>query len=607
MEQLKKKATLWLIVAVGLCVISMIGASLIQSGGGRIVIKDLRWETTSGHQMSGLFFVPKGVSAQNKVPAIVVCHGMYNSREMQDLNYVELSRRGFVVLAIDMFNHGNSENWGSNVIEVITSMYEAVKMLDSLPYVDSQRIGITGQSLGGLASNAAVGQDNQASQKLIKAVLLNCADAVYINDNTYVNIYGSRHIGIIAPQYDEVFFRQSDGKGGATVPREFINNSNAQSFLWFGTDPASKANREAGTVYRQNVSGSEAMRVIYNPAITHAWSLFSKRSTAATIAFFDEALKAPNPIPASSQIWQWKVFFNFLGLLGFAFFIVAFTSLMLFTPFFSSLRASGVAKPMPANKKNLTWMFGCLAAGILFGTLIYIPIQIGFHAHVMAKELVSQSLTWGVSLWACFCGLFSILCMIISYQVDGKKSGFNLKERGIVIPWPTLGKTILLAIISVTVSYGLVFIADFFFKTDFRIWLVKVKVFTANKIPVMIFPYLILFLTYYVANSVAVNSFNFIALGKKEWVNTAVIAVAHGLPSLILILLQYIPFAVTGEMGIPSGDLEIMWQFPILIFLPVTAIITRKIYRLTSNPYLAGIINGIIITIISCTNALTWH
>lgn len=29
---------------------------------------------------------------------------------MQDLNYVEYARRGFVVLSIDMYGHGNSEN-----------------------------------------------------------------------------------------------------------------------------------------------------------------------------------------------------------------------------------------------------------------------------------------------------------------------------------------------------------------------------------------------------------------------------------------------------------------------------------------------------------------
>ncbi|MGI5910406.1 MAG: hypothetical protein ACOX6K_08595, partial [Sphaerochaetaceae bacterium] len=108
MEQQKRNAIRWMIVALALCLLGMIGASLVQSSGGKVAVRDLRWETTHGRTMSGLLFIPKGVSAENPAPGIVVSHGMYNNREMQDLNFVELSRRGFVVLSMDMYSHGNS-------------------------------------------------------------------------------------------------------------------------------------------------------------------------------------------------------------------------------------------------------------------------------------------------------------------------------------------------------------------------------------------------------------------------------------------------------------------------------------------------------------------
>jgi hypothetical protein len=572
--------------------------------------------------MSGLLFVPKGVSVEHKAPAIVVTHGMYNNREMQDLNYVELSRRGFVVLSMDMYNHGLSESSTTIVDEILLSMYEAVKMLDSLSYVDSSRIGITGHSLGGMSSDVAIGQDNEAPRRLIRAMLLNCSDAIYFDVSKkdfgdfsvyfdpslkdYADIYGNRYAGIVAVQYDEFFFRQSDGKGGMTPPREFINNSNAQSFLWFGTDPASKEKREAGILYKENVGGVEAARAIYNPPILHPWSHFSKRSTTATVTFFDAALKAPNPIPPSSQIWQWKVFFNFLGLVGFAIFIVSFTSLMLFTPFFSSLRAAKPMQSVSAQGAGLAWFWGSLAAGILFGSILYFPILFAAPGHPMAKINVHQNYPWAVGLWAFLCGLFSILCMILNYKLYGKKNGFSLKDRGVTISPAALGKTLLLALVSVAVSYGLVFFADFFFKTDFRIWVITVRAFRANLIPFVLFPPLILFLTYYTANAVAVNSFNFITIGKKEWINTAVVAIVSGLPALILLLLQYVPFAVTGHVGLPPNDIYPLWLFPMLVFLPGTAIMSRKVYRLTGNPYLPGIINGVLIAIMISTNALTW-
>ena len=42
------------------------------------------------------------------------------------------------------------------------------------------------------------------------------------------------------------------------------------------------------------------------------------------------------------------------------------------------------------------------------------------------------------------------------------------------------------------------------------------------------------------------------------------------------------------------------WAF--LIIIPGEPIIGRKLYRVTKNPYLAGIITGVIVAIISCCN-----
>jgi hypothetical protein len=84
----KKKSARWLCVACALMLISMIAVALIQTSGGTIAVRDLSWETTSGYQMNGLLFIPSAVSAKKPAPAIVVSHGMFNNREMQDANYV---------------------------------------------------------------------------------------------------------------------------------------------------------------------------------------------------------------------------------------------------------------------------------------------------------------------------------------------------------------------------------------------------------------------------------------------------------------------------------------------------------------------------------------
>jgi dienelactone hydrolase len=564
-----------------------------------------------GIEMSGLLFVPDGVSAENKAPAIVVSHGMFNNREMQDANFVELARRGFVVLSMDMFSHGYSDNV-PNIGLVTTGMYEAVKMLSTIGYVDVTKIGITGHSLGGMSSNTAVAEDNAAPVQLISAVLLNCADATYADatTNAYINVYGSRNVGIVAAQYDEFFMRQTDANGKQTAPRDYLKNSNAQSFLYFGTDPAGKDLRTQGTVYTESVDGKDAMRVIYNPAIIHPWSHFSKQSTTDTIEFFDQALGAPNPIPASNQVWQWKEFFNFVGLVGFAMFIVNFAILMASTPFFASIKKKEVAAPRAFAKGGKLWFWGSISLAAIFGAVTYLPILNNVGSFSMAKSPWAQSSPWGIACWAAVTGVFAILSMLLSYHLHLKKNGATTESIGLKIGAKNLGKTVLLALIVVVVSYGCVFFADYFFKTDFRIWVLGVKAFDAKVLYTAVFPYLLLFSIYYIAASVAANSFNNNTLGlkdgKREWVNTTVLAVFSAIPPLVLLAIQYITFFSTGFLAWDTGNMQIVWLFPVLVFLPVTTILSRKIFRETGNPYLPGIINGILVTLIACSNTLTW-
>ncbi|GBF75110.1 hypothetical protein PA598K_03494 [Paenibacillus sp. 598K] len=591
-----------------LMLVSMIGASIVQTSSGSVTVKDLRWETTSGYQMSGLLFVPEGVSGENPAPAIVTSHGMFNNREMQDANFVELSRRGYVVLAMDMFSHGNSDSV-PNIGILTTGMYEAVKSLASLNYVDKERIGITGHSLGGMSSNTAITLDNAAPERLISAVLLNSADAIYKDAETsqYTNIYNNRDVGVIAVKYEEFFMRDVDAQGNPTSPTKYPQYGNAQSFLHFGTDPAGKDQRATETLYKETIDGEEALRVIYNPSVTHPWSHFSKQSTTATLAFFDAALGTPNPIAPANQVWQVKEFFNLVGLVGLAMFVVCFTILMVHTPFFSSLRANGAVAPADINRRGKAWFWLLQLASVAFGTLLYIPLLTNVKSFTMSRDPWPQSQTWGIGLWALYCGLFAVLLMVLFYYMSGKKDGLSLRERGVVISLPKLGKSIVLAALVVCASFAWVFIADYFFKTDFRIWVLAVKAFGADKVWIAIFPYSLLFLTYFIANSVAVNSFNFNKIGgKREWVNTAILAVTNTLPPAILLLLQYGNFFSTGELLFPDANMQVVWLFPFLAILPVTAIIARKIYRVTNNPYLPGIINGVIVTLISCSGTLTW-
>ena len=593
--------------------ISMIGASLVQTSRGRVEITELTFETDLGLTMSGRLFVPNGVTVENPAPAIVVSHGMFNNNGMQDLNFVELSRRGFVVFAMDMFSHGNSEQVAATPV-ILQSMDQAVQMVARIGYVDSSRIGVSGHSLGGMSSNVAVGIDNEREIPLISAVLLNSADAVYDLEGEFFNIYGSRDVGIVAPMHEEFFMLDTDGYGYVTPPRDFIYNQNAQSFLHFGQDPFELSERTAGTLYRTTLDGEEAIRVIYTPSIIHPWAHFSTDATYGTIEFFEAALGAPNPIAPSSQVWQWKVAFNTLGLIGIGIFLVNFVTLMVFTPMFDSLRAREIVSPQPIERGGIFWLFATLAIGAAFGTLTYLPILRATDAFRHTTETFRQTQTFGIGMWALACAGFGLLIMISHFILIGRNRGINLHQNGVIISVPNLLKTFLLAIISVAVFYGVVFFADYFFMTDFRIWVVAIRPFTSNIARLALFPYMLFFVLFFVVNSLSLNSFNYGTLGGKKWPNLLIVVLFNVLPALILIVMQYVTFFATGFLLF--GDhanaaqapyhMFVVWLFPFLVLLSVTPLISRQIYKVTNNPYLPGIINGMIITMMAVANTLTW-
>lgn len=610
MEKTKKTAKKVLVLSIVLMMLSMIVVSCIQTGGGKITCKELVWETDDGVTMHGDLYIPKGASPDNKLPAIVTSHGTYNNKEMQDANFVELARRGFIVLTIDCPLHGNSEIAPAMILPDDPSklgIWESVLMLSRLPYVDTARIGVTGHSRGGENCDYAIMYDNKFETNLIASALYNCYDPTYINKETgeFENVLGTKDVAIISCVYDEFFHkRPGEGPNGETLwAPYFMEGEKAQSFLYFGKDPEGLEPREAYTVYKETIDGKECSRIIYRPEIIHPWSHFSTKSTSYVIQWFSDTLGAPNYIDPSNQIWPVKEAFNFVGVIGFVLFIISFTILMTFTPCFADLRASEIVQPAAIDKTGKKWFWGSLIAGAIFGTLIYVKLVAG-----ALTIKVQQTESLGLGLWSACCGVFSILSMIITYFAYGKKNGMDLTARGVKMPVKKLAKTILLAVIVICVAISWVFFADYFFNTDFRFWTLAIKAFEPFLLTYSL-KYMPLFLLFYIPASVAANSFNYNTVGKKSWVNLLIVAVFVAIPAMVIPWIQYIVYFNTNFPLWGLSNLKevmvVLWLFPILLILIGTTIQSRLIYKATNNPYLSGIISGAIIAIMTCTNTMT--
>ena len=595
---MKLNAKTLVLISLLICLISSLGASLFQTNFGQVEYHDMTFVTASGHEIDALLLVPQNATTDNKAPAIVVSHGWYNNREMQDLNYVEYARRGYVVLAISMYGHGDSEviesdSWWNDE-NGANGLYDGVKYLSTLPYVDTTRIGVTGHSNGARACREAVLQDEEG---LIAAALLVSNDAVYYDDNDQLfNQFGSRDAAIVACQYDE-FFHRVDGN----PPREYINQVTAQSFLHFGVDPTGLEKRETGNFYTKEIDGTEAIRAIYNPAITHAWAHFSTDVVAFSVDFFDRALGAPVEIDNSNQIWPIKAAFNALGVVGFFAFVICFTLALLDAPYFSVLKAESTVAPWPALQGKAKSRF--IRVGVISALLSIVFYFIAFIIGFIAQSSIwNQGPSRIIGLWCLFCGLLTLGFL----RGGQKKFPVDLEERGVKLNKEKLIRTIVLALVVVSCAFALVFISDYIFLTDYRLWcFATIRSFSADHIP-MIILFLPLWLVYYIITSVAGNCFNYTEIGKKSWYSVALQAFFVFIGPQIMIMAQYTTFFITGKMVLdPLTGIMGIWLFPFVLILPLASVISHLIYRKTKNPYIGGIIMAIIACIMTVTNTLT--
>lgn len=218
----KSKALIVLVIGLVVLILGSVLAQTFNTSMYSVKVSRISFETERG-TLSGLLYMPKDASESNPKPTLVTTHGYLNSAEMQDAPAIEMSRRGYVVLALDMYDHGhskgNADNTGSFLNFWPTAILDAVTYMYQQPYVLKDEAGngiiaVSGHSMGGFSSTMALYYDELSYQatgiRMIYAGLSAGSDYSYtawlgLDINTAAASFGGRTVGKIAAQYDEFF------------------------------------------------------------------------------------------------------------------------------------------------------------------------------------------------------------------------------------------------------------------------------------------------------------------------------------------------------------------------------------------------------------------
>ncbi len=635
-QKKKRSAVFWLCIALVLCLISCIGASLLQTDFGNVQILKFKIPTDNGKWVAGTMFRPVSATAENKVPIVITSHGYLNNNEMQDISGIELSRRGIAVIAMDAYFHGNSSSTqysyeDSLIVEGMGMIPLVEYAYSQLDWVDNTKIGIMGHSMGGTttintaqyygrlyneAIEAAQAPDSDGGAEITaeeqayadsvnKVAAAFPTSSVYITDDarmTEIHCNFGTNFGF----YDESAYRCVNGDGDLRDAPEALAIIN--SIL--PEDEKLTDTVEIGKMYGD--PSNKTLRVVYNPHETHPWQHFSTESAGYTVDFFTTAFEMENPIPSSNQYWLMKELFNCVGLVGAALLIVPLATLLLKVPCFASL-AGEEPKKLPAlttpKSKAIFWGSWCLSW--IISWLSFIPIgkldQYIFPA-VTNRGVSSwfpQPTTNFILLWAVFNGIVGLILFWASYKFVGSKSGVVPGEMwGIKISVKDFFKTLALAICVFIGFYATVMFSQYFFQTDYRIWTLDIRAFTADKLYVAL-QYWPLFFIFYLANSISINSSSRVA-GMKEGFNLFILALGNSLGVIILNAIQYSTLFSTGVSHWQEDCVRLLVIIPLTVQLFVAAYIGRYLFKRTGKVWLGAMVNTLIIVMMGVANTCTF-
>lgn len=534
-------------------------AFLVQGSGG-VEVREARWRTPEGAVMSGLLYRPPGLEAGRRAPAVLLSHGYINTREMQSPFAIELARRGFVVLAMDMTGHGGS---GGNVGAAGFGGPSALAFLRSQPFVDRDQIGLAGHSMGGGPVLAAA----RAEPEGYRAVVLVGSAPGLFGPPDEVRPDFPRNLNVVFGGLDEFSALMWRTPKGTDLP-----GSEKLKAVFGVASPV-----EPGRIYGDPTLGTA--RRLDLPRITHPWEHFSSGGVAPAVDWMQARLEGEaRPLPAGDQVWVWKEAGTLLALVGAGLLLLGAFELALGLPWLGQLRRS----PEPAAA--VRGIGGWLALGLtaVLPALTYLPFMklgaLWFPSALFPQWVQNQLLAWTLAN--------TVLAIVIALFLRRGRPVFSVD-----IP-----RSLVAAVLSVGAVALALAAVDRLLHVDFRFWVIGFRPLTEARWPIFLayLPLWTLHCVIVVRGLCALLAVD----GASRRLTYLTAAGVMGGGFFVLAALQYATLFATGLLLTPTEPLNVIVALQFIPLLALVGIIAVFTWRRT-NSYLPGAL--------ICALFLSWY
>lgn len=470
-------------ILVGFMIVFMGVNGGIETNFGKIDVSEITITTADGLTQTGKLYRPIDVDASNPAPGVLAIHGYNNDKHVQRPHSLEMAKRGIVVFAIDVIDHGDSDNAEYN--ETIPSFpvqipLDAYDWLESQEFVDPNNMGVVGHSMGALWSNLVA-----LFRPQVKVVGYQAFGA----DDFFgtIGTYAANNISLIqiSSGMEEFGSRTSDQSPDEwkAFNEEWIQNNTETVGVGDGTGEFFKTYGD--------VTSGHAQRYVWLWK-THPGQTHDLTATKEITAFFMQVLLGTDTAPA--DIKTTYILGEVLGA-GTALFlmlsIVPLVSLLLSTNTFEEVK-----QPMPEIKEELKtkkwiwWLFASVnfvLGGVLYFLTTDAPDGVQswmFDANNLAKWTLNSStenslfdMGIGNAYFAFYVvnAIINAIFILAWYFIFGKKRGAKAIDLGVYTSDDSFkknakifGKTVALAGVVFLYMYGLTIFSENIFNLEIR-------------------------------------------------------------------------------------------------------------------------------------------
>jgi hypothetical protein len=412
------------------------------------------------------------------------------------------------------------------------------------------------------------------------------------------------NVGVSYALYDEGAYRNELKNGDMRFALEAIRTVNS------GIAAGGEAIKEVELGRYYGNREDKTLRIVHNERILHPFQPYITEATANQIEYFERVFDIKSDIPPADQVWYWKELLGLIALVAALVAVVPMGRLLLQIPYFKPLvhpLPPALAKPR-GRGRVIFW--GMFVVGALIACFTYIPM-----AELSQKLFVdasSRQQTWffpqrmnnAVMLWAVLNGTIGYLMFWLSYRFFGRKHGVVPGMWGAATNRIELFRTLVLAFALFAFYFLTLFTIYYFLHVDYRFLFMGVRTFQPPLL-ILLAMYVPFFFIFLLSNSLRINGAMRFA-GDPEWKSMLVGGFANSLGLMLIVVVQYLTFALTGMVYWTDGWLYVNLLFAVVPMMFVLPYLNRFFFNMTGRIYLGPMTTGLIFIMILISNTVIY-